>query len=114
MKKLAKILGILGGAGAVAWAMRDRITSIASPKEPETPNFRVVTPPSTPPASAPSTDQLVNVEGIGPIFAAKLVEAGITTPAELVTAGPSRIAEIVGLPESRVQGWIDHASALVP
>lgn len=91
--------------------MRDRIMSIVSPAEPEPPSFRVVTPPSTPGAGAAS--ELLEVDGVGPVFAAKLIEAGITTLPELVAAGAERVAGIVELPASRVQGWIDHAASLV-
>lgn len=108
MKRTLRALAVLGGIGAAAWAMRDRIMSILSPSEPEPPTFRVVTPPSTPQA-----DELLRVDGIGPAYAAKLNAAGITTLSGLVEAGPERVAAIVELPASRVQGWIDHASSLL-
>lgn len=108
MKRSLRALAVLGGIGAAAWAMRDRIMSILSPSEPEPPTFRVVTPPS-----APSPDELLRVDGIGPAYAAKLTAAGITTLDGLVEAGVERVAGIVELPASRVQGWIDHASSLL-
>jgi large subunit ribosomal protein L21 len=111
MKKLARVLGILGGIAAVAWAMRDRFISIAAPREPEPPSFRVVTSPTPPPVPNPNPDDLTEVVGIGPVFARKLMEAGITTFAELAGAGPSRVAEAAGVPESRVHDWIEQATS---
>lgn len=107
MKRSLRALAVLGGIGAAAWAMRERIMSILSPSEPEPPTFRVVTPPS------PQPDELLRVDGIGPAYAAKLNAAGITTLSALVEAGAEQVAAIVELPASRVQGWIDHASSLL-
>lgn len=108
VKRSLRALAILGGVGAAVWAMRDRIMSILSPSEPEPPSFRVVTP-----ASPPQPDELLRVDGVGPVYAAKLTDAGITTLSALVEAGAERVAAIVELPASRVQGWIDHASSLL-
>ncbi|MGF1667608.1 MAG: helix-hairpin-helix domain-containing protein [Acidimicrobiia bacterium] len=110
MKKVARLLGLLGGVAAVAWAMRDRFVSIASPREPEPPTFRVVTPPSAPPTPrASDPDDLTEVNGIGPVFARRLMEAGISTYAELARATPGRVAEVAGIPEARVTDWIEQA-----
>jgi large subunit ribosomal protein L21 len=105
MKKIARLLGVFGGIAAVAWAMRDRFVSIAAPREPEAPTFRVITNPS-PPAD------LTQVVGIGPVFARRLMESGITTFAELAAAPPGRIADATGVPEARVSDWIEQASSM--
>lgn len=113
MKKMARILGVLGGVAAVLWAMRDRFVSIASPKEPEPPTFRVVTAPSEPPTPRPAEpDDLTEVNGIGPVFARRLMEAGISTFALLAQAPAERVAGIAGVPESRVSDWIEQAAEL--
>src|SRR5690606_10410033 len=65
VNKLGKVIGFLGGALAILWAMRDRLVSIAAPQDPEPPRFRVV-PPSGPP---PVEDDLTAISGIGPVFA---------------------------------------------
>jgi large subunit ribosomal protein L21 len=114
MKKLARILGLMGGVAAVAWAMRDRFVSIAAPREPEPPTFRVVTPPSTPPKPrSPEPDDLTEVNGIGPVFARRLMEAGISTFSNLAQAEPGRVAEIAQVPEARVTDWIEQAGQRV-
>lgn len=107
MKKLARLVGIVGGVAAVLWAMRDRLISIAAPREPEPPKFRVVT---SPPMKA--EDDLTEVVGIGPVFAARLSAAGITSFRAMVGAGVDRVAEAAEVPVSRAQGWISQASAL--
>jgi predicted flap endonuclease-1-like 5' DNA nuclease len=111
MKKLARALGILGGVAAVIWAMRDRFVSIAAPHEPEPPSFRVVTNPAPPAAPNPNPDDLTEVVGIGPVFARKLMEAGISTFAELAQSEPAQVAQAAGVPESRVHDWIEQASS---
>jgi predicted flap endonuclease-1-like 5' DNA nuclease len=119
VKKLARILGVVAGAAAVVWAMRDRLVSITAPREPEPPRFRVVTPPSEPPeervpaSEMPSTpDDLTEVVGIGPVFAERLREAGISTFAQLRATDATRVAEITGASVSRVDGWLIQAEAL--
>ncbi len=105
MRKITKVVGFVGGLAAVAWAMRDRLISIAAPREPEPPTFRVV-PPHT-------DDDLTTINGIGPVFAARLVQGGIRTYADLAQADPARVAEIAGVAETRAAEWIDRATARV-
>ena len=118
MKRVARIIGFLGGVAAVVWAMRDRFVSIAAPREPETPSFRVVTTPAPPteptaPTQTPEAEDLTEINGIGPVFARRLMEAGISTFDALADAEPERVAEIVGAPESRASDWIDQAQSRV-
>ena len=40
MKRVAKIIGLVGGVAAVVWAMRDRFISVATSREPEPPTIR--------------------------------------------------------------------------
>jgi predicted flap endonuclease-1-like 5' DNA nuclease len=112
MKRLARILGVVGGVAAVVWAMRDRLISITAPREPQPPRFRVVTPPSAPPVSGGASDDLTQVVGIGPVFSERLTAAGILTFGDLATAGVDRAAQITGVPVSRAEGWITQAQDL--
>ncbi len=109
MNKVGKILGFVGGALAILWAMRDRLVSIAAPQDPEPPRFRVV-PPSAPAATA---DDLTAISGIGPVFAGRLRDAGITTFADVAKAGPDRLAEVTGATAARTREWVSAASAPV-
>ncbi len=114
MKRLARILGVVGGVVAVVWAMRDRLISITAPREPEPPRFRVVTPPSSPGAVPPpsGSDDLTEIVGIGPVFADRLTAAGISRFVDLARAGAERAADIAGVPVSRAESWISQAEAL--
>lgn len=112
MRRLARVVSILAGIGAVIWAMRERFISIAAPREPEPPSFRVVTAPSEPPRP-PNPDDLTEVNGIGPVFNRKLMEGGVSTFAELAGADPERVAELTGVTESRAKDWIEQASSHV-
>lgn len=111
MKKLARLIGLLGGVAVVVWAMRDRLVSIATPREPKPPTFRVV-PPVAPAKVAAEGDDLTRVIGIGPVFAARLREGGIETFRAIAEAGRHRVAEVVGVPPSRVDSWIEQAGSL--
>jgi len=107
VNKIGRVIGLVGGALAILWAMRDRLVSIAAPQDPEPPRFRVVPPSSAPPAP----DDLTEITGIGPVFAGRLRDAGIRTFADVSSADPSRLTTITGASASRVAGWIEAASA---
>lgn len=113
MKRLARVLGFVGGAAALLWAMRDRFVSIAAPREPQPPSFRVVTEPGRPPLAkqGPEHDDLTTISGIGPVFARRLLEGGITTFAELASTPPSSVAEIAQVTVSRAALWVEQATA---
>jgi polyhydroxyalkanoate synthase len=102
MKKVAKIVGIVGGAIAVVWAMRDRFISVATSREPQPPTFRA------PPAEAVPVDQ---IDGIGPVFAQRLAQAGLGDVSSLASASPDRVAEAAGVSAARARTWIDLASS---
>lgn len=99
MKKLAKIIGIVGGVAALIWAMRDRFISVATSREPEPPKFRAVG--DVPPLAA--------LNGIGPVYEERLSKAGIASVESLATASPDSIAEAAGVSASRARDWIAQA-----
>lgn len=67
-------------------------------------------------ALAPARDDLLRIEGIGPVYDGRLRAAGIHTFAELVAAGEARLQEIIQ-PQAwqRVNfaEWIDQARLIV-
>ncbi|MEX1124501.1 MAG: helix-hairpin-helix domain-containing protein [Acidimicrobiia bacterium] len=105
IKKLAKIVGFVAGAAALAWAMRDRFISVATSREPEPPTFR-----TTVPSSAPSGIDVI--AGIGPVFAVRLKGAGIDNAAKLAAASPDRVAEAAGVSAARARSWIEQAQSI--
>jgi len=107
--KVARVVGIVGGVGAVAWAMRDRFVTLALSREPERPSFTL--PPEQTETISTEPDDLTNIAGIGPVFARRLMEAGIATYVGLATADPQRISDIVNVTEARASKWIEAAGS---
>jgi predicted flap endonuclease-1-like 5' DNA nuclease len=105
IKKLAKIVGLVAGAAALAWAMRDRFISVATSREPEPPTFRTTGPTSTP-------SRIDVIDGIGPVFAVRLKNAGIDNAAKLAGASPDRVAEAAGVSAARARSWIEQAQSI--
>lgn len=65
----------------------------------------------------PGRDRLTDIRGIGPVYAAKLYEAGVDTFEELATLTPEEIQSIVKLPRWRMREtdftqWIEEARLL--
>jgi predicted flap endonuclease-1-like 5' DNA nuclease len=117
MNRLTKVggavVGVGAGVAAVLWLMRDRLSG--PPVEPVTvddaPAFRV--PPSPKNRSkAPSVDDLSEVTGIGPVYRARLEEAGIGSFAALAAADPESVAEAAEVAVDRAQDWIEQAAGL--
>lgn len=101
LKKLAKMIGLVAGVAAVVWAMRDRFVSVTTSREPEPPVFR--TPSTT------KTSKVDVVDGIGPVFAKRLTDAGIADLLTLSEASPDSVAEAAGVSSARARAWIEQA-----
>jgi predicted flap endonuclease-1-like 5' DNA nuclease len=101
MKRLFKLTGFLAGLGGALWLMRDRLISLALPREPEPPTFRVG------PGALP--DDLTEIKGVGEVFAGRLVSIGITTFRDLATSDPESVAQQLDTQTSRVNDWIAQA-----
>jgi predicted flap endonuclease-1-like 5' DNA nuclease len=101
-RKILKLLGIIGGIAAVAWAMRDRFISVATSREPEPPSFR-----DTARVIHPPVDVL---PGIGKVYADRLAKAGIGDVGALAAATADSVAEAAGISAARARDWIDKAN----
>jgi len=60
---------------------------------------------------------LTDIDGIGPVYAGKLYEAGITTFRQLAEMAPDELDELIGAPEWRARSmdtasWIAQAEEL--
>ncbi len=108
ISKLARWVGIIGGVGGAAWAMRERFISLAIPREPEPPTFR--SPQTTPEPHASGSDDLTAIAGIGPVFSDRLAAHSINSWRSLANRSAAEIAEITGASESRAAGWIAEAA----
>jgi len=102
------VLAVLAAIAAVVSRLRER--SAATPEaglpgvEPRS---------SAAPAGAPDEpDDLTRVWGIGPVYCARLADAGLTTFAGLAAADPAAVVEATGIPPNRAADWIAQAAAL--
>lgn len=110
-KRLAGILGLIAGVGAIIWALRDRFVSLSLPHETAPAPFRVGTQ-ERPPPSTEKADDLTAITGIGPVYATRLEKAGIASFAALAAADATTVAEASGVAAGRVGGWIEQAKFL--
>jgi predicted flap endonuclease-1-like 5' DNA nuclease len=61
--------------------------------------------------------KVIEIEGVGATYAAKLHEAGIRSDTELLERGATRkgrseLAEKIGLPEHQVLEWVNHVDLM--
>ena len=61
--------------------------------------------------------KIIDIEGIGEVYAPKLIEAGINTPKELLDkcatpAGRKALAEETGISEKLILTWTNHADLM--
>ncbi len=88
-------------------------------RDAETTGTRLVLPPDEGEPAAPpppvEPDDLTRIEGIGPKYASVLVEAGLTTFAQLAEMKPAQLQEIIRAATGRApdpEGWIRQAASL--
>lgn len=66
------------------------------------------------PSNGTVTDDLTEIDGIGPVFAGRLNEAGVNSFAELATLTPEQVRDITHLigREGEAAEWIGQAERL--
>lgn len=114
MKKLFKLLTLIAFGTGVAWLLKDQLVPGPATPTPHPPPFRH--PPEAPRPEAPSAtsaaDDLTAINGIGPVYAARLDAAGITTFRELAAADADRVAADSAIPLDLVVDWMGKAADL--
>lgn len=99
--------------------MRERLISVAIPREPRPPAFRVPDHPPAPPPSEPlavaddTSGTITDVSGIGPVYATRLGGHGLNTLADLADASPEQVAAAAQVGTGRAEGWIEAARSLM-
>jgi hypothetical protein len=121
-KNILRIGGVIAGLGAAVWALRDKLLPAPEIPDGPPPRFRTGTgasagsASSAPPAGKQSdtTDapDLTVVKGIGPVYADRLEEAGITTFAELASADVDAVCEAAKVSKSTATSWMEQAATL--
>jgi len=111
MKKFLKLVVLGAFIAGITWVLRDQL--LPGPTQPTShpPAFRGSPRPATP-ADSPAADDLTEVNGIGPVYAARLHEVGITSFAQLAAADAAELAGRADLSPERIADWIAKAADL--
>jgi predicted flap endonuclease-1-like 5' DNA nuclease len=105
LKKLFRFTLLVVLAATVVWLTRERLLPTPRvPRDQPPPHYR-----STPPAAPSEPDDLTAIKGIGPVYAARLNDAGVRTFRELSETNAGTIADTVGTTEAAVSDWIAQA-----
>jgi predicted flap endonuclease-1-like 5' DNA nuclease len=114
VKRCARVGGVVVGVAATAaglfWLLKDRMSGPPRIPLDEPSPFPAPSPAPGEPPHVP--DDLSEVKGIGPVYRARLTEAGMATFAALATADPATVAGHAGVTERMAADWIAQASAL--
>lgn len=115
MRRITKLggylVGIGAGAAAIVWLLKDRLLgpeTVPVTAE-EAPAFRVA---PHPPEAGRTSDDLSTVKGIGPVYRARLQDAGIDTFAGLAAASPADVAAAADVAEDKAIDWVSQAAGL--
>ncbi len=124
MKKPVRIALVVVTWAVVTWLFRDRLLRIARPDQRPVPRIAAQHPTAPPvpatsatAAGSPSSgtvpgDDLTDIKGIGPVYSARLADAGIATFADLAEANAKQIADAIDAAESMIDDWIAQARNL--
>lgn len=96
------VLAVL--AAAIVWLTREHLLPTPHVSHEPAPHYR-----STPPPPQQDPDDLTDVKGIGPVYAAKLADMGIKSFRGLSEMNPQTLAEALGTSPQTAADWIAQA-----
>ena len=99
----------VAAAVVVASRLRERPAVLPAARRPEEGEDEPAGTGETP--TPATTDDLAEVSGIGPVYRARLADAGITTFARLAAADPDAVIAATGVLPARAADWIAQAAA---
>ena len=103
-KQILRVGGVVIGLGAAVWALRDKLLPAPEIPDGPPPRFRTV------PPSPVAVDDLTEVKGIGPVYAQRLVDAGISAFGMLSNADVAAVAGAATVSESQATSWGGQAA----
>lgn len=112
-KNFIRFAGVVIGLGAAAWALRERLLPAPEIHDEPPPRFRegdMTDASAGAGETGAAADDLTAINGIGPVTAAKLSDAGIVTFGSLAAADVNAVSEIAGTSQSAAAKWIEAAS----
>ena len=122
MNRFIRFAGLLAGAAAAGWLLKDRLLPSPQTEGDAPPSFRAgpgatAPPPQelvapTPGDTEAEADDLTLIKGIGPVYSQRLARAGIIGFAQLAAADAAALAHALDLPETTILDWIDQAREL--
>ena len=116
MKRLLRLLSLAGAVAGAVWYARQQGEQEPAPSGEwaARPDLRAVPDPkgasdrAPKPAGQSPPDDLTEIKGIGPAYARKLGEQGITSFADLAAAEPEVLSESFD-PRAAIEDWIAQA-----
>ena len=107
---MKKILGLVvvgaGAIAAIAYLTRDQLLPAPALPREEPPKFRT----GGSNVSDLAAEDLTEIKGIGPAYAARLTAMSISTRSELAAADAQVIADSISANVATVEGWQAEAS----
>ncbi len=108
IKRLFRLAVLVAFVAAVVWLTRERMLPTPHVPDEPPPHYR-----STPPPPQATADDLTEVKGIGPVYAARLHELGITSFRALAEVDASSVADSLGVSAETAAGWAKQAQERV-
>jgi predicted flap endonuclease-1-like 5' DNA nuclease len=123
--KLLRLAGLIALATAIVWLTREHLLPTPRVSHEPPPHYRSTPPPPDEEAAPPeeatqamreqtpraTPDDLTAIKGIGPVFAARFEEMGVTSFGELAEQDPQAVADAVGTSTQAARDWITQAQA---
>jgi len=91
-------------AATVVWLTRERLLPTPQLDDEPRPHYRATPTPAPP-------DDLTQIKGIGPVYAARLNGAGIATLRSLAESDAAGTAAAIDVSAATIAGWIEQAKA---
>jgi predicted flap endonuclease-1-like 5' DNA nuclease len=105
MKKLVTMVAVAAAAGAViVYLTRDQMLPTPHTSQEPPPKLRPA-PPAAATEQSEAEEDLTEVKGIGPTYAARLAAMSICSRSDLAEADPHAVAEGVGTSPATVKAW---------